>query len=167
MDTETVNPFQSPLAVDEPAIHEQHWQPTWREVLLGLLLAPLARPLVAFAHELFALDIPDLNKLFAITALSYGMSLTAVPIAERLHRRDRLTPLAAFLAWGWIPFILGFLALYVTSTSDFTDEATGPEPITWQNCLSCLSMMGGPFVVFALYLAYLRRDETRQRSAAA
>ena len=157
MDTEPVNPFESPRAED-PLPLAEHNQPAWRLVLIGLLIAPLARPLFFVAYS-FLRSVPNGLRAFLIAfVFSYLIALPAIAVAAWLHRKSRLTPLSAFLAWGWIPLVWGVLA-----QTTVTYKYPGPTFVeNLENLFVTGFSMELPFIVFALYLVYLRRRDQKR-----
>jgi hypothetical protein len=158
MDTEPVNPFQSPRAEDTPASAELS-NPAWRDVLVGLLVAPLARPLVYLPVVGSEFDEFDLALWFMVfTVCSYVIALPAIGIAVWLHRTQRLTPLMALIAWGWVPFVTG--VFFELAKTHIPPAPTPTEQ--YRDALVSGFLMASPVITFALYLAYLRRRDQKR-----
>jgi hypothetical protein len=177
MNTEPVNPFQSPQAVDAPRQIVNHWRPTWRAVMLGLAILPF------LWAALLSADLSIHNYLMGASAtvptrevvryLYTSASLTfflGAPLCSFAWKRFTLTPRGVLNLGGFIVLALGSIAL-----TWFLVEVLDPSvefPRQWsdrQNLIELIHVVEGlfvlvffPFGLFALYLAYLRRrDQNR------
>jgi hypothetical protein len=178
MNTEPVNPFQSPQAVDAPRRIVDHWRPTWRQAVLGLVFVAFlwaavvtAEPYVQCYFNGSTLTNPTWLKLYADHVFKSAV-LTfffGVPLCSHAWTRYRLTPLGVLSAGGFVVFAIGVL-IVVFAVVDYFDqlEVLRPKWNSPQNmngvwmALDGLALLFTPFGLFALYLAYLRRrDEAR------
>ncbi len=177
MDTEPVNPFQSPQAVDAPRRIVDHWRPTWRQAVLGLVIVAFLWAAVVTA-DLYVrsyasgskLTNPDvmtvyIHHLFSVAVITL---MFGAPPCSFAWRRFKLTPLGVLSAGGFLVFAIGVLIVVFAIVHYFDQpDVLRPKWNDSQNmrgvvmALDGLVMLFTPFALFSLYLAFLRRRDNR------
>ncbi len=178
MDTEPVNPFQSPQAVD-PLPREIPWRPRWRDVLLGLAIVPLSTPLTfividylaELAFSSTAVNWQRMNNGLEIwLSIAYvSMLVAGLPGCRMAWNRWGLTaPSVASAGWFAFATLLSLailLPLFVTEeplTDIWNRLVTLRNGVDLLRGVTVILALLAPFPLFALYLAYLRRrDQNR------
>ncbi len=178
MDTEPVNPFQSPQAVDEPRRIVDYWRPTWGQAVLGLVIVAFlwAAAVTAdlFVRLYFVGPMPT-NPMPLRVFIMYSSASAVltfffgVPLCSHAWTRYRLTPIGVLSAGGFLVFAIGVLiavfavVLYFDQPDVLRPKWNSPQNMNgiWM-ALDGLALLFTPFGLFALYLAYLRRrDQNR------
>jgi hypothetical protein len=176
MDTEPVNPFQSPRAVDElPNIHAC-WRPRWSDVMLGLVGFPgvflVSDTLIGwFAYYLLFRDVVEgslrywelidwaqqLKQLMAFCLLTAVVTV----LFRVLWLKNHFHPWVILCSGAGISLLLVLIALDLLYGDNEWAPSDGLSSFIHVAVFPFVKLLI-PFLYFALYLAYLRRrDQNR------
>lgn len=169
MDTEPVNPFQSPQAVDAPRKCQYDFNPSWLSLLVGLAIVPIGMP-VSLVVQVFigALVLgmeappPPNNLVGSIFVFPYVLTLfVGLPIVAYLRWSKRLTQAYVLTIGGILVAITTLLFLLVIVPKGYQENPKlGIRMLVLTAC--SVTSLFAPVALFALYLAFLRRrDQNR------